>query len=94
MPAQDEDEECHSSSLLAALPLNAVEAAIKSVVQRNNYGLDGIGGTKAPAAVCVWRWEVKEQYRDWLPKNAREKAQVRAAERVQVGQVIYCFLVR
>lgn len=86
MPTQDEDEEQdNSSSVLAALPLSTVEAAIKSVVQRNNYGLDGIDGAKAPAAVCVWRWEVKEQHRDWLPKNAREKAEVRVAERVQVS---------
>jgi chromatin assembly factor 1 subunit A len=86
MPAQDEDEEYdNSSAALAALPLSAVEAAIKSVVQRNNYGLDGIGGAKAPAAFCVWRWEVKEQLRDWLPKNAREKAEVRVAERVRVS---------
>jgi chromatin assembly factor 1 subunit A len=85
MPTQDEDEEHDNSSALAALPLATVEAAIKYVVQRNNYGLDGIGGTRAPAALCVWRWEVKEQHRDWLPKNAREKAEIRAAERVQVS---------
>jgi hypothetical protein len=96
MPAQDEDEEYdNSSSALAALPMSAVEAAIKSVVQRNNYGLDGIGGAKAPAAFCIWRWEVKEQHRDWLPKNAREKAEVRVAERVRVStssHVSCCFL--
>jgi chromatin assembly factor 1 subunit A len=85
MPTQDEDEEYDNSPALAALPLSAVEIAIKCVVQRNNYGLDGIGGTRAPAALCVWRWEVKEQHRDWLPKNAREKAEIRAAERVQVS---------
>ena len=74
------------------LPLNTVEAAIKSVVQRNNYGLDSIGGIKVPAALCVWRWEVKEQHRDWLPKNVREKAEVRAAERVRVSMLGCYFL--
>lgn len=88
MPTQDEDEEFSNitpSSL--ALPINVVEAAIKDVVSRNNYGLDGLCGGKAPAAVCVWRWEVKDEYRDWLPKNAREKADSRQAERAQVRKV-------
>lgn len=70
--------------MLAALPLSAVETAIKAVMERNNYGLDGSGSGKAPAAVCVWRWEVKEDHRDWLPKSGREKADNRLAERVQV----------
>lgn len=91
LSAQDEDEEYdNSSTALAALPLSTVEAAIKSVVQRNNYGLDGVGGAKAPAALCIWRWEVKEQHQDWLPKNAREKAEVRAAERVRAKQDLLC----
>lgn len=29
---------------------------------------------------------MKEQHQDWLPKNAREKAEVRAAERVRVSE--------
>jgi len=66
------------------LPIQTVETAIKLVVNRNNYGLDGTGTGKLPAAVCVWRWEVKDEYRDWLPKNAQEKAEVRMAERAQV----------
>ncbi|KAF5387133.1 hypothetical protein D9615_001848 [Tricholomella constricta] len=72
LPTQDEDSNG--------------ETAIKTIMQRTNYGLDGTAGGKAPAAVCVWRWEVKEQYRDWLPKNAREKAESRLAERVQAKQ--------
>ncbi|KAG5354202.1 hypothetical protein C0989_003715 [Termitomyces sp. Mn162] len=86
LPTQDDDEGGGVMVAQAALPLNAVETAIKAVMQRNNYGLDGIGGGKAPAAVCVWRWEVKDQHRDWLPKNAREKAEIRLAERVQAKQ--------
>jgi len=54
-------------------------------MQRNNYGLDCNDGGKVPAALCVWRWEVKEQFRDWLPKNGREKAESRQAERIQVN---------
>ncbi|KAG6831301.1 hypothetical protein H0H92_011508 [Tricholoma furcatifolium] len=87
LPTQDEDDaEDNVAVAEAALPLSAVEAAIKAVMQRNNYGLDGIAGGRAPAAVCVWRWEVKDQHRDWLPKNAREKAETRLAERIQAKQ--------
>ncbi|KAG6821095.1 hypothetical protein H0H93_007254 [Arthromyces matolae] len=88
LPTQEVDDERENGGALAqaALPLDVVEAAIKTVLHRNNYGLDGIAGGKAPAAVCVWRWEVKAQHRDWLPKNAREKAEQRLAERVQAKQ--------
>ncbi|KAG6897299.1 hypothetical protein C0992_002741 [Termitomyces sp. T32_za158] len=86
LPTQDDDEEGGIAVAQAALPLNAVETAIKTVMQRNNYGLDNIGGGKAPAAVCVWRWEAKDQHRDWLPKNVREKAESRLTERVQAKQ--------
>jgi chromatin assembly factor 1 subunit A len=67
------------------LPLQVVEAAIKSILSRNNYGLEAPqGNVKMPAALCVWRWEVKSQYWDWLPKAAKEKAEARLIERVQV----------
>ncbi|KAG5647143.1 hypothetical protein DXG03_001098 [Asterophora parasitica] len=91
LPAADDDEDRQggTSSTMAALPLSSVEAAIKTVMQRNNYGLDGPSGGKAPAAVCVWRWEVMEQHRDWLPKNAREKAESRLAERLQAKQDLW-----
>ncbi|KAG6919970.1 hypothetical protein DXG01_013319 [Tephrocybe rancida] len=86
LPTQDDDEGEGATAIAhTALPLTTVEAAIKAVMQRNNYGLDGLGGGKAPAAVCVWRWEVKDQHREWLPKNAREKAEIRMAERVQAS---------
>ncbi|KAJ7172649.1 chromatin assembly factor 1 subunit A-domain-containing protein [Mycena filopes] len=80
LPVQDEDDE---QNLPPPLTLPVVESGIKSVANRNNYGLDGIPGVKAPAAVCVWRWEVKPAHLDWLPKNARDKAENRIAERVQ-----------
>ncbi|KAG6888480.1 hypothetical protein C0995_007906 [Termitomyces sp. Mi166 len=87
LPTHDDDEKEGGAAIAqVALPLHAVETAIKAVMQRNNYGLDGIGGGKAPAAVCIWRWEVKDQHRDWLPKNAREKAESRLAERIQAKQ--------
>ncbi|KAJ7046609.1 chromatin assembly factor 1 subunit A-domain-containing protein [Mycena alexandri] len=80
LPVQDEDDE---QNMPPPLTLPVVESGVKSVANRNNYGLDGMSGVKAPAAVCVWRWEAKPAHLDWLPKNAREKAENRIAERVQ-----------
>ncbi|KAJ7273545.1 chromatin assembly factor 1 subunit A-domain-containing protein [Mycena haematopus] len=80
LPVQDEDEDDNPPQPLS---LQGVESGIKSVANRNNYGLDGLPGVKAPAAVCVWRWEAKPAHLDWLPKNAREKAENRMAERAQ-----------
>lgn len=71
-------------SLESNLPLPVVEHAIKMVMTRVNYGLDGPLGQKLPAAVCVWRWEVQDAYKDWLPKSARDNADARLAERIQV----------
>ncbi|KAG5651779.1 hypothetical protein H0H81_007418 [Sphagnurus paluster] len=90
LPTQDDEEgrEGGTSTAMDALPLSAVETAIKSLMRRNNYGLDGIGGGRVPAAVCVWRWEVKDQHRDWLPKNARDKAEGRLAERIQATHTL------
>ncbi|TFK42940.1 hypothetical protein BDQ12DRAFT_677051 [Crucibulum laeve] len=85
MPTQDEDEgdDDKVANTSAILPLNVVEGTIKTILNRNNYGLDALSGGKPPAAVCVWRWEVKEVHREWLPKNGREKAEARLAERMQ-----------
>ena len=87
LPTQDDQEgwKNETSPALIALPISAIETALKAVMQRNNYGLDRNDGGKVPAALCVWRWEVKEQFRDWLPKNGREKADSRQAERIQVN---------
>jgi hypothetical protein len=86
LPSQDEDGDPSSLSASSSLSLHVVEAAIKAVAARNNYGLDAVaGGGKAPAAMCIWRWEVKEQHQDYLPKNVREKAEMRLVERAQVS---------
>ncbi|KAH7924570.1 hypothetical protein BV22DRAFT_498652 [Leucogyrophana mollusca] len=87
LPTQDEDEDANSNiAASAALPLLVVEHAIKLIMNRNNYGLEGPLGFKLPSSVCVWRWEVKEAYRDWLPKSGREKAEARLTERIQAKE--------
>lgn len=81
LPVQDDDDR----DVSALLPVTAVEAVIKSTMNRNNYGLDALPGVKLPSSSCVWRWETKEQYKDWLPKAVREKTEARIAERVEVS---------
>ncbi|KAI0374685.1 hypothetical protein BV20DRAFT_986430 [Pilatotrama ljubarskyi] len=82
LPAVDEDEEDDSAT--AILPLAAVEDAIKSIAKRVNYGLEcPADGLKVPAAWLIWRWEVLDACRDWLPKNAKEKVDNRLRERQQ-----------
>lgn len=83
LPTLDEDDEGFFS-VASALPLSTVEEEIKSIVTRNNYGVEVPSGAKLPAALCVWRWEVRPQHMDWLPKNSREKVEARLAERIQV----------
>ncbi|EMD38595.1 hypothetical protein CERSUDRAFT_94126 [Gelatoporia subvermispora B] len=84
LPLEDEEDEEASTLASKALPQHVVENAIKSVANRNNYGLDYIpGGDKVPAALLVWKWEVKDEHRGWLPKAAREKVEIRLAERRQ-----------
>jgi len=91
LPAlEDEDEDSPDSAPAAALPLSTVEDAIKSVLVRTNYGLDAPIGIRLPAAVCVWRWEVRPELGGWLPKNAKEKAETRQVERMQVGVSQHC----
>ncbi|KAJ7098084.1 chromatin assembly factor 1 subunit A-domain-containing protein [Mycena belliarum] len=80
LPVQDDEDGQH---LPPPLTLAVVEAALKSVADRKNYGLDGMPGVKAPAAVCVWRWEAKPAHLDWLPRSSRDKAENRIAERLQ-----------
>lgn len=81
----DDDDKDLASATSEALPLNLVESTIQEILVRNNYGIDLPLGVKPPAAVCVWRWEVSTDHLDWLPKNSREKAEARHAERVQVS---------
>ncbi|CAA7265402.1 unnamed protein product [Cyclocybe aegerita] len=82
----DEDDESLASAISGALPMNVVENAIKNILIRNNYGLDVPLGVKLPAAVCVWRWEVRSENWAWLPKNSREKVEARLAERIQAKE--------
>ncbi|KAI0818944.1 hypothetical protein BC629DRAFT_1579368 [Irpex lacteus] len=85
LPAQDEDDEEASKTVSSALPLDIIEKAIKSVATRTNYGLEASQAPngRIPASWQVWRWEVREECREWLPKASREKVGVRLGERVQ-----------
>ncbi|KAK0503100.1 chromatin assembly factor 1 subunit A-domain-containing protein [Armillaria luteobubalina] len=84
LPVQDDDDR----DVSALLPVTAVEAVIQSTMNRNNYGLDAFPGVKLPSSSCVWRWETKEQYKDWLPKAVREKTEARVAERVEAKKAL------
>ncbi|KAH9901194.1 hypothetical protein C8Q73DRAFT_752237 [Cubamyces lactineus] len=85
LPAMDEDED--EEDIAAILPLDTVEDAIKSIARRVNYGLESPPeGGKVPASWLIWRWEVSDPYRDWLPKNAREKVDARIRERLQARE--------
>lgn len=85
IPAQDEDDEEACKVVAQALPLDLLEKTIKSLASRQNYGLDSsCSNGKVPAAWQTWRWEVKDEYRCWLPKAAQEKIQTRFLERQQV----------
>lgn len=66
--------------------MDVIEKSVKSVAARTNYGLDSIHAAngRIPAAWQIWRWEVKEEHRDWLPKATYEKALTRLTEREQV----------
>ena len=86
LPTLDDDEAKEfATSMSAALPINLIEKSIDEILVRRNYGLEAPLGVKLPAAVSVWRWEVRSEYWDWLPKNSREKAESRQAERTQVS---------
>jgi len=84
----DEEDEGLAKSTAAALPLSLVEKVIDEVLIRKNYGLEAPLGVRLPAAVSVWRWEVRSEHWDWLPKNSREKAESRQAERSQVSLLL------
>ena len=82
----DEDEDkAVASATSAALPPALVEKVIEDVLVRNNYGIEA-GVSKLPAALYVWRWEVKKEHLHWLPKNSREKAELRQTERCQARE--------
>ena len=67
------------------VPLSAIEAVVKRVASRVNYGLEAPDGCKPPASACAWRWEISQDCKDWLPKNISEKADVRKHDRLQVS---------
>ena len=92
LPAQNENNEGDTGYSANVLPLETVETAIKSIANRVNYGIEIVGSTRVPASLCVWRWEVKPENYEWLPKNSREKVDARLAERLQVSLIIpvYC----
>lgn len=92
LPGPGEVEDAYRLNLESNLPLSVVEHTIKMVMTRINYGLDGPLGQKLPATVCVWRWEVQDVYKDWLPKSARQSADARLAVRVQVRHDFYALL--
>lgn len=91
LPVRLEDEDENSASTAAdLLSLHVVEAAIKSVATRTNYGFESNpSGGKVPNQLCIWRWEVEERNHDWLPKSLKDKLEARLLERRQVRSVIF-----
>ncbi|KAI9508476.1 hypothetical protein F5148DRAFT_1375796 [Russula earlei] len=69
-------------SLTSVLPLSPIEDVVKLLAARVNYGIES-PLTKTPAALCVWRWELKQEYLGYLPKVSREKVDARLADRIQ-----------
>jgi chromatin assembly factor 1 subunit A len=66
------------------LRLSAIEDVIKLLASRVNYGIES-SLAKTPAALCVWRWELKQEYLGFLPKVSQEKIDTRRADRVQAS---------
>lgn len=89
LPQEDDEGDIKIVSINSILPLQVIEQAIKSILVRNNYGIEPSSGLKPPAAVCVWRWEVQQNHKDWLPKSVREKLEARLTERLQVRQLSF-----
>ncbi|THH14718.1 hypothetical protein EW146_g5662 [Bondarzewia mesenterica] len=83
VPTADDDDMEATRSTTSPLPLEAIEATVNSIATRINYGVDVINSVKIPAYTCVWRWEVRADFYDWLPKASREKIEGRIVERVQ-----------
>ncbi|KAL6309063.1 hypothetical protein BKA93DRAFT_821888 [Sparassis latifolia] len=88
LPTPDGDGDT-SSGATPALTVESVEKAIKAVATRNDFGLENVSGDrKIPSALHIWRWEVKQEFWDWLPKAAKEKVEVRSAERRQARKEV------
>jgi hypothetical protein len=80
VPDDDDDTGCSAS----ILPLSTIEDVVKLLATRVNYGIES-PLTKTPAALCVWRWELNQEYLSFLPKVSREKVDARLADRIQVS---------
>jgi chromatin assembly factor 1 subunit A len=80
--APDDEGIDNSASIL---PLGAIEDVVKALASRVNYGIES-PLAKTPAALCVWRWELKQEYLSFLPKVSREKVDARLADRIQVSR--------
>ena len=76
----DEGSDCPAS----ILPLVAIEGVVKLLATRVNYGIES-PLAKTPAALCVWRWELNQDYLPFLPKVSRDKVDARLADRIQVS---------
>ncbi|KAA1471273.1 hypothetical protein DENSPDRAFT_799075 [Dentipellis sp. KUC8613] len=83
VPAPDDDDDEDAKPSPNILPVETIEMTIKALADRINYGIDAPNSTKVPASLCVWRWEVKNSHRDFLPKASRDKIESRLAERLQ-----------
>jgi chromatin assembly factor 1 subunit A len=79
-PDDEDDINCPAS----ILPLSIIEDVVKLLATRINYGIES-SLTKTPAALCVWRWELKQEYLGFLPKVSREKVDARRVDRLQVS---------
>lgn len=79
-PEDHDDSERRPEAVVSG---SAIESAISSVAERVNYGIDWIEKITAP--LSVWRWEVRNDRFDLLPKAARDKIESRLAERQQVS---------
>jgi chromatin assembly factor 1 subunit A len=85
VPDDDIVGEKANASVSTTLPHSVIESAINSIATRVNYGLDAPPtGGKIPATYYIWRWEVKPEHRNWLPKSVLDKTDTRMLERAQV----------
>lgn len=76
-------EDLNASAKTAAPISNAaLETAILGMADRINYGIEST--EKVPSPLCIWRWELKDDRRLWLPKSAHEKAADRLKDRQMV----------
>ncbi|KAF8507262.1 hypothetical protein JB92DRAFT_2961415 [Gautieria morchelliformis] len=78
-PTLESSSQVAEAEALRRLKPSVVEHAIKTVAERVNYGINA-DMDKPPAALCIWRWEVKNQ--DWLPKSMSDRVSQRFRERV------------